>query len=209
MRKKDIPLEIIISLHEEGLYDREIADILGCTRHNITARLNKAGYNNRKTKIDDLDLRNRISNSLVGQYVGKNNPNYNGNSTLYQVARGICKTFKKRKLRNNENICALCGTHEGPFEIHHIRPFIEIMKEFQETYDGNKYTLYEQLTSFQPFMDEDNLVILCEKCHTKFHSKDNHELSLQLQKSATTIPKGSRTQAVGVRSAEGLDDSSL
>lgn len=68
MPKKNIPLQDIIELHNQGLYDREIAEIFGCTRHNITQRLNKAGIIHRKSKIDDIDLRNRISNSLKGRF---------------------------------------------------------------------------------------------------------------------------------------------
>ena len=48
--KKNIPLETIIDLHNQGLYDIEIAHKLGCKRSNITKRLNKAGYVGRKAK---------------------------------------------------------------------------------------------------------------------------------------------------------------
>ena len=46
-KKKNIPLKYIIELHNQGLYDKEIAEILGCTRENIVKRLNKAGIKNR------------------------------------------------------------------------------------------------------------------------------------------------------------------
>ena len=32
MKKKGISLEEIIKLHKQGLYDKEIAEILGCER---------------------------------------------------------------------------------------------------------------------------------------------------------------------------------
>ena len=35
-KKKNIPLQDIINLHNQGLYDSEIARILGCGRINIT-----------------------------------------------------------------------------------------------------------------------------------------------------------------------------
>ena len=47
-KKKNIPLQDIIDLHNQGLYDREIAEILGCGRANITARLNRAGIKKKK-----------------------------------------------------------------------------------------------------------------------------------------------------------------
>ena len=37
-KKKNIPLQDIIDLHNQGLYDKEIAQILGCTRENIVNR---------------------------------------------------------------------------------------------------------------------------------------------------------------------------
>ena len=38
-KKKNIPLEDIVDLHNQGLYDSEIAKILGCKRENIVKRL--------------------------------------------------------------------------------------------------------------------------------------------------------------------------
>lgn len=69
--KKNIPIEKILELHNQGYYDSEIAKIFGCKRHNITQRLNRAGITGRKSKINDIELRDRISKSLIGRYVGK------------------------------------------------------------------------------------------------------------------------------------------
>ena len=95
-KKKDIPIERIIELHKQGLYDQEIADKLGCSRSNITIRLKKEGVGNRRSKIDDIELRNRISEKLVGRFCGQNNPNYKGYDSEKQIARGIFKTFSKK-----------------------------------------------------------------------------------------------------------------
>lgn len=178
MKKKNIPLDVIVALHEEGLYDREIAEICGCERSNITIRLNKAGYTQRKSKIDDIELRNRISKSLLGRYTGDNNQNFKGYTTEKIVARGIFKTISKRMIRNSDYTCQICGHRGGNLETHHIKPFSVIMQEFlSDEYNGNISNLYEQLTSYQPFMDEDNLMVLCEDCHKRIHNKDNHEPS--------------------------------
>lgn len=77
-RKKNLDKEQILKLHNDGLSDLEISKIMGCKRSNITHHLNKAGITNRKSKIDNIELRNRISQSLIGRYVGENNPNYKG-----------------------------------------------------------------------------------------------------------------------------------
>lgn len=71
MKKKGISLEEIIKLHKQGLYDKEIAEILGCERSNVTIRLNRAGYTKRHSKIEDIKLRNQISEKLIGRYCGK------------------------------------------------------------------------------------------------------------------------------------------
>ena len=73
---------------------------MGCKRSNITHHLNKAGITNRKSKIDNIELRNRISQSLIGRYVGENNPNYKGYTEEKQIARGIFKTISKENCVN-------------------------------------------------------------------------------------------------------------
>ena len=88
-QKKNIPLQDIIDLHNQGLYDIEIAKILGCKRENIVKRLNKIGIKNRKNKSDDIALRNRISESLKGRYIGDKNPNFKGYNDEKQIARGL------------------------------------------------------------------------------------------------------------------------
>lgn len=68
----------VVRLHLCGLSDADIAKLMGCTRSNVTIILNRAGYTDRHSKIDNIELRNRISNSLIGRYTGANNPNYKG-----------------------------------------------------------------------------------------------------------------------------------
>lgn len=204
--KKNIPLEVIIDLHNQGLYDIEIAQILGCKRSNITKRLNDAGYTDRKSKKEDVDLRNRISLSLIGKYVGENNPNYKGYTDEKILARGLFKTLSKKVMRERDYTCEICGQRGGDLEVHHIIPFSEIMNDFfLNEYDGNISTLYEQLTNHKPFMDENNLAVLCKDCHRKIHSKDNHEPSPYLKGKVQRLSLNeSRSQANGDRNAEAL-----
>jgi len=178
----------ILELHEAGLYDQEIAEIYGCDRSNITIRLNKLGVRNRHGKRDDIELRSRISDALIGRYCGENNPNYKGYRDVKEVARGIFKTFSKRAMREANYTCAHCGKRGGDMATHHIKPFSVILQEFIDThYDGNMDTIYDQLMSYPDFIDEDNLVVLCEKCHHDVHYSDNPELSPYRWESATTI----------------------
>ena len=196
-RKKGIPLDLIIELHNQGLYDQEIADMLGCRRSNITKRLLKAGYQRGHSKINDLRARNKISQTLIGRFVGENNPNYKGGSEIKTLARGIFKTFSKRKMREVNFTCQNCGRRGGDLAVHHIKPFHIILNEFLEkTYDGNIDTLYEQLMKYSDFIDENNLVCLCEDCHKKLHYSDNPELSPYRWESATTIENSESSEKV-------------
>ena len=180
----------MLELHKQGYYDKEIAEILGCTRENVTHFLNKQGIKNRRSKINDINLRNRISKSLIGRYVGVDNPNYKGYNEEKTIARGIFKTFSKRLLRQYNYTCQHCGCKGGNLEVHHIKPFYIIFDEFMKTtYSYNKQNLYHELMNYKDFIDENNMVVLCQNCHKQVHYSDNHELSPYRWESATTIEK--------------------
>lgn len=197
-RKMGIPIEKIIELHNQGLYDQEIADMLGCCRSNITIRLKKAGFGSRRSKIDDVGLRNRISQKLIGRYCGEDNPNYKGYTDEKTIARGIFKTFSKRKIRESDYTCQACGKRGGDLETHHIKPFNIIFSEFvDDVYDGDINTIYDQLMDYDDFINESNMVVLCRKCHEDVHYSDNPELSPFRWESATTISEESKAQAIG------------
>ena len=53
-KTKNIDVQQVIDLHNQGWKDYEIAEKFGCTRSNITYHLNKHGITNRKSKIDNL-----------------------------------------------------------------------------------------------------------------------------------------------------------
>lgn len=187
-KKKNIPLENIIELHNQGLYDKEIAQILGCTRENIVKRLNKAGFKNRKSKIDDIALRNRISNSLKGRFVGENNPNFKGYTDEKHLARGLFKTISREMLRDCDFTCQVCGRRGGNLNTHHIKPFSVILDEFIiNAYSGNIKNFYHEILSYEDFTNKNNLIVVCEDCHKQIHYTDNPELSPFRWESATTI----------------------
>lgn len=190
VRTERINKDKVRQLHEIGLTDTEIAKQLGCTRSNITICLNRMGYTGRKSKVNNLELRDRISKSLIGRYVGEQNPGYKGYIDEKTIARGIFKTFSRRLIRESDFTCQCCKRRGGDLETHHIKPFAVIFNEFLENvYDGNIDTLYWQLMSYPDFIDENNLVVLCHDCHWKLHYTDNHELSPFRWESATTIEK--------------------
>lgn len=187
-KRKNIPLEDIIELHNQGLYDREIAQILGCTRENIVKRLNKIGIKNRKSKIDDIALRNRISESLKGRFVGEKNPNYKGRSEEKTLARGLFKTISKEMIRNCDFTCQICGRRGGDLHTHHIKPFHVIFDNFiNSVYSGDIKNFYHELLAYDDFTNKLNLVVVCTNCHKEIHYTDNPKLSPYRWKSSTTI----------------------
>ena len=187
-KKKNIPLQDIIDLHNQGLYDKEIAQILGCSRENIVKRLNKAGFKNRRSKIDDIALRNRISNSLKGRFTGKDNPNYKGYTDEKTLARGLFKTISKEMIRNCDFSCQICGRHGGNLNTHHIKPFRVIFDDFiKNVYSGNIENFYHEILAYEDFTDKTNLIVVCENCHKQIHYTDNPELNPYRWRSSTTI----------------------
>ena len=175
-------------LHAQGYTDQQIAAELGCSRSNVTMRLNRAGIKDRQGKIDNLDIRNKISNSLRGTGLGADNPNYKGYSETEDLtqyyknrARGIFKTLAKELVRNKGAKCCICGKETQTVEVHHIRPFQSILDEFlSDAYNDDLNTFSEQLQQYQPFMDISNLIVVCPTCHSEIHRKDNPELSRYL-----------------------------
>ena len=178
----------VVRLYNEGYTDLEISQMLNCTRPNVTHCLNRLGIKDRKSKKDNLELRNKISNSLTGRFVGADNPNFKGYKNEKQIARGIFKTISKRKIRECNYTCQHCGKHGGNLVTHHIKPFAIILDEFiKTTYSGNLDNFYHEITQYKDFMDESNMIVLCEECHKAVHYSDNHELSPYRWESATTI----------------------
>ena len=188
--KKNIPFEKIEELCEKGFTDQEIADKLGCTRSNITTRLNKRGIYRGHSKINNIPLRNKISESLKGRFLGKDNPHYKGYIDEKKIARGLFKTISKEIIRNSNFHCSICGKKSNFYHVHHIKPFHIILEEFfKKHYSGNIETFPEELINNCPqFWDKTNLIMVCEKCHHDIHYTDNPELiPYRWRESATTI----------------------
>lgn len=194
LKKSSFTDEEVLQLHNEGKYDKEIADILGVSRSAITQRLNRLGLRGRQDKMKDTRLRSRISKSLIGRFTGENNANYKGGVVnLRKQARGILKTFTNRVLRERGYKCAFCGDTKGTKNVHHIKPFKEIFQNFLDTtYSGNPETFYDEIMAYEPFTDESNLIVLCEKCHKNLHRKSCAKP--ESREGATTIESASENE---------------
>ena len=73
-------------------------------------------------------------------------------------------------------------------ETHHIKPFHIIFEEFiQNVYSGNIKNFVHEILEYEDFIRQDNLVVVCKRCHKLIHYTDNPELSPYRWESATTI----------------------
>lgn len=178
-----------MELHNAGYSDKELAEKFQCEPSNIVYHLKKSGISGRtKSKKDNIDLRNRISQTLKGRYVGEKNPNFKGYTDEKTIARGMFKSISKQCIRDRDFTCEHCNHKGGNLETHHIKPFKIIFFEFiQNVYDGNINHLYDQLSQYNDFINTDNMVVLCYDCHHKVHFSDDPELSPYRWESATTI----------------------
>lgn len=188
-RSYNIDINYVIDCHNNGMYDKDIAKIYGCSRSLITIIINNnLTHNDRRIKINDIDLRLRISNSNKGKRTGKANHRFKGDSCYKNLARGLFSSISKVFLIKNNYTCRICNNKSGTKNVHHIKPFSVIIEEFL---DLNKKISLENFSSkllkYEDFIDESNLVVLCEQCHKDIHTKENPVLSPFQWKSATTI----------------------
>ena len=66
--------------------------------------------------------------------------------------------------RLNANICELCGTNEGEFEVHHVRK----LKDIKDKYKKRGKSIPNWVLTMSKINRK--TLIVCEQCHTKIHS---------------------------------------
>ena len=178
----------IIQLHLQGKYDFQIAEIAQCSRPTICSILNMYGYINRRTKINDIELRRRISISNTGKRTGADNHNYKGHNTYTNMARGLFNAISRQYMMDHNYTCEICNKIGGNLNVHHIKPFYIIIDEFlMDNADITPETFSQQILVYDDFINRSNLVLVCVECHNDIHYKDNPELDSFRWTSATTI----------------------
>jgi 5-methylcytosine-specific restriction endonuclease McrA len=112
----------------------------------------------------NLDTMNFCSIECMGNYYsefelfsGEKSGTWNGGKIEYKGKNWL---NQRRKARKRDNYtCQKCGIKEEDFgkelSVHHIVPFV-------------KFADYKKANSL------DNLICVCEDCHRKIHSGDNH-----------------------------------
>lgn len=115
-------------------------------------------------KVSSIREHNFCSIECMGEYYsktnmfsGENSGTWNGGKKTY---RGSNWLSQRRKARKRDNYtCQICGITEDEYgkelSVHHIIPFIC----FDDYREANKL---------------ENLICVCEPCHRKIHSGDNH-----------------------------------
>lgn len=158
-----------------GFYDHEIAVLFGCSRAWVTKALNDLGMLGRRSKVDDLALRLRISKANTGKRTGNQNHRYKGTSEFKALGRGLFNAISRLVRAQRNYTCEYCGKRGGNQHVHHIKSFAQIIDEFLEKNPQVTNEEFSKLIiNYPDFIDKDNLLLLCEPCHKLlFHNRQS------------------------------------
>lgn len=104
---------------------------------------------------------------------GENHYRWKGGITpLHTLIRASSeyRTWYFSILKRDNYTCQECGKRGGKLEIHHLREFSQIFKEFLQTNNQfspieDKETLLRLASKYLPFWDINNGKVLCYECH--------------------------------------------
>ncbi len=137
-----------------------------------------------------INYRNKRCQSCAVKYlykIGKLNSKKEHNGNWKGGISSLCKKIKeseiyinwrKQVFQRDNYTCQECGK-KGTLNVHHIKKFSKILKEFLEFHNNlnpikDKYELLELSKEWQEFWQIDNGQTLCEKCHSKIHHNMNY-----------------------------------
>lgn len=167
----------------------QLGNIFNCAPHVIDRVLRKLGIHIRGA-----------SEAKIGIQTGEKHHNWKGGiSPLESRCRQFYQDNISPKIRARDNYtCQLCGDHSN-LHTHHIIPYATIIKEICSEHkeldvvkDVN--ALYEIIINDHRFLDENNLITYCKKCHLCIiHGSDKtirSEASQTEERSTTTVKTG-------------------
>lgn len=104
---------------------------------------------------------------------GKNHYRWKGGITpLHQAIRNFSKTrtWRMAVFNRDSGVCFLCFKSDFKMEVHHVKPFRLILKEFLSVHSNldpikDKQQLMGLAKLYGPFWDVSNGQTLCIQCH--------------------------------------------
>lgn len=147
-------------------------------------------YWHAKLTCDDIAKILSVSSSTVVKQMhrfniklrkGKERKHKKRNNRLSQLiiaARHFHVNMLKGAILKRDNFtCQVCGAKDTQLNVHHIHHFNDIIDEIIEDYpdcdvttDEGYNTLFELIITDVRFIDPDNQITLCTKCHKAIHS---------------------------------------
>jgi len=146
----------VIDLYEEGLSYRDIACLYDSTTRCVERVL-------KKHSIEPRDN------------FGSNNPAWKGGKVpLNKLIRNSQKytDFVKHIMASRDYTCELTGQRGNRLNVHHIKPFSQLVDEFMIRYGhiSDREQLMTTIETYTPFWEESNVLLVTEEEHKKIHS---------------------------------------
>jgi 5-methylcytosine-specific restriction endonuclease McrA len=104
----------------------------------------------------------------------KRNKKNNNFQQIIKVIRGSTKysDWRLKVFERDRFTCQKCGAKGVELNAHHIKQFIQIIKELEQQYP--LLDLYDIAMMSKELWDINNGITLCKKCHKKVHNEKNN-----------------------------------
>lgn len=153
--------QYVIDQYQSGWSAQEIADELELDYKDTVLRV---------LHKHDIELRDTR---------GANHPNWKGGRlNINKLIRNSSQYigFRDRMFAKHNYTCQITNQRGGILNMHHIRPMSELIDEFvtQHGEDIGEPSRREEffcaLAQFEPFWDEDNILVITEEQHKRIHT---------------------------------------
>lgn len=164
-----------INYSDSELIDMYLNQLLSLTQISIKTKIPKS-------RIRQILLKNNVQlrNKSDCQCIHLNNKDelvkfdfsiLKSQSILKRKTQSFFKNHISKKIKDKRgNKCEICGSTLN-LHTHHLKPLSVILSQIiKENPDKNDHELYQIIIHDKRYLDENNLLVVCERCHyTKFH----------------------------------------
>ena len=101
---------------------------------------------------------------ILRSRIGKDNPNWRGGTaSITERIRSsmLYEQWRTSVFKRDNYTCQDCGKIGGDLEVHHIKPFRHIIRQ----YEINKDNLYQIIQTMDLLWDISNGITYCIRCH--------------------------------------------